>query len=678
MPSLAAKRADRRAVAEMYRAAAAAVRPRPRVRPSTWAEKNVRLRPEQTARPGPFSADYKPWTRDSLDAAFDNPDKAGVIAMKPAQIGWSLNTVIDMACDAVNDPRQVMFITTDMHKAKQFSHDEFRPMVEGVRELRLAVEEAVESGERKLMHEVPVPGGKVSFAGAGTENRVVGRSFRDVRIDDFEASSDQLPTESGDLWTNAHNRVWTYRLNSRVDASGHPRKSRRGLHKLWLTHSDQRRWVFDCPHCEQPVFPLWRHVRMTMKPTTPDELVAKPDPETAVLECPHCGAGITDEQRSRNVWPMRLGGTGRYKSQLDPLEAARRTHVGLWVHRLCDPEVTVRELARLYVAALDNPSALMDFMNKTLGEPDDGGSLATIGEETFRSAIAAKASRVADIELPGGPLGVRFITVGIDVQAPRDNPLLYLTTAAFAGNGMAYILDLRRAQGWSWLFGEYLPRFEVRLSSDGYGPYGRGRLMGLAAWCVDASFETGQVLDNVRVQVWSHRQGSLVRGMATTTSSNLTAANPVMFAPEAKRRHPTRPELGLVDHRLIHRHTWLDRVMQRFAGDPRRVQVMCEVPSDWMAHMTANVLRPVEKLHGLAADRLEWQKPDEYRDDFAWSFGYCEVAAAMLCDLDRVHHYAESEAANVAAAATPQQPQRPRSAWDGGEREPMRGWGGRG
>lgn len=599
--------------AEIWRQVARAIEPRARQRPSRWAEANVVLTSEQSARTGPFRCSWKPWTAALHDAAYDHPAKRGVIGIKPAQVGWSQATINLLLCLAETEPGPFLYVTTDDKKAKEFCELYFMPTIARSPRLRALFDVADRS---ELKFHKPYHGGVVDFGGAGTESTVISTPRRVVVLDEYEKSSANFSKTGGDLFGTALERLSTFRDVSLLLAYGHPRHEGQDIDKLWSQESDRRRWVFDCPRCGGTVEPLWARVEFAGA-VGPEGRV---DPDSARFVCPHCRQEITDAQRARATWPPALGGTGRFASDLPAAEAARREYVGLKLNRLADPDVTVRELARRFAGARSEEE-LLTFFNKALGEPRQA-SRATVTLESVRAALQPQAGPV---RLPGGELGARFIACGGDVQAPRHNPTVYLVAVAFAADGMAWLFRADRRSGWTAVM-HWVRETEAELGGSRAGP----RMLTL-----DAAWETGQVIGACREASVYGVDSGRVHLLPVRYDPRLNADNPAMLAPERKRINPMRPELGAIEYFYLHRHSWVDRAIRRVTEG--RLKVICEVPEEFTAHLMSNVLRPVARQHGMDRDREEWVKPDEFRDDWLQALAYAEAGAALKLGLDTIH-----------------------------------------
>lgn len=631
--------------AGLFTLAADRLAPPDRSAPSVWAERRVELTAEQTARPGRFSADVLPFQREAMDAHWRESDRLGVIAPKCAQIGWTLLDLIDMCYGQASDPGPELEIACDDLKAKEYCFDRFVPLVKGSGEIARVVEEA--GSDKKIIgYGVHFPGGKVTFGWATSEKRVVGTPFKRARIDDAEASFDAYPSKAGDLFTSVETRTETYRGVRKITVNGHPRLEDGGIWALYLAKSDMRVWTIDCPHCSGPVGMRWRNVHYRGR----DES-GRPRPETAELRCPHggCGRAITDAQRARALWmsperrarlypelpPLLFGqhGSGRYESELDPEEARRRPYIGLHTTRLCDPGVSVVELARKLADCGEDQAKILDVLNKVIGEPYSHRGAATLSDDHLDGLLVREAFGA---EVKTVPADVEFLVVGGDVQqgptGPKGPVGLYLCAIAYARSGMAYVVDARTLVGFDALHGLYLPSMRVRTADGRELP---------VSWCgLDAAYATSATLEACRAVVYTAVGGPYAGSRVNLAAlrydpRGVDSARTIAEAPEKKRLHPTRPELGYVEYWYAHRHSWVARTHARLTE--KRLAMLCPEPPAWREHMNANFLAPLKKQHDWETARLEWTKARQVRDDYARAIDYAEIVASIKCGLDGIH-----------------------------------------
>lgn len=624
----AVPRVPRAGRSDLWLAAADRLRPPLRVNTAEWCEANLIIPEEISARPGPLSCDYKPWTRDLHNARCEHRDKIGAIITKPEQAGATAALLHDLLCLAATDPGPMLYITSDDEKAGEVASRYFSPMIANSRALR-AVFGAGSLTQRETMRALPFPGGVLRVYGAGSESKVISYPYRYVVLDEYQLSSENFPAASGDLYMTAFGRGKTYRQSGQayIWINSHPRFAYQDIDKLRCTLSDQRVWSFDCPACKHTFAPVVsRHVRFGG--IVAGDAEGRPDPATARLHCPGCDHAISDAERARAVWPARLGGTGRFVSELEDDEANRRPFAGRHIGILCDPSARVFDLAK-ELADCATEQERQSFYNKRCGET----YAATRGHVTLDTIT--KCLRATDrIIVPGGERGVRFLCVGADVQAPKHHPTIYAAAIAYAP-AVAYVVALQICSGWA-AYHAWLCELGVALAgTDGLALTGPGSRIAPRLAAIDAGYETGQVLDQSRRHLVSSVEPRAVPQLALRFVPHLNADNPAVEAPERKRTHPTRPELGLAEYTYLHRHSWVDRFIRRMQEG--RMVVLCPTPPEFISHVLSNKLTPVKNVHGWEPDKVEWNRNEKERDDWMMAMVYAEAGAALKCHLDTMH-----------------------------------------
>lgn len=607
---------------ELWGTVARSMRPPQRRRPSDWAEKNVVLTREQSPqRPGPLSCDVYPWTRDSHDIMYDNPEKRGVICKKRAQLGLT-RVALDVIGSYCEDrPGPFLFCISNNKQAAHYANEHFSPMVEGCPSLKALFDQAAEDDRRELTIERPYKGGRVDFVGAGSVSSVTSRTYVCVFLDEYEVFMDEFPSSAaGDGFTMAEARTLAVESIAQIWTWSHPRRSGQGIDKLYREKSDQRAWVFDCPHCFDPIFP---HSSLMVFPVV-DEM-GLPDPTFAEFRCPHCGCTITDRERAKATWSPRLGGTGRFLSRLTPEEAAKKKFVGIEINGLADPFVTVASRAAGMIAATDERS-LMAWHNVIMGE-DFSSARAVITKDV----LEARCAKVeAQISVPGGEKGCVLLTVGVDVQHPKDNPTLYVWASAWSIMGHRFVVDLLKVRGWAAL-NEYLQRLTIAVA----GPDGRTAKLYPKCCSIDCGDLFAQVADHCREPV-INAGGNRVLMLPVRFRAHVRADAPAILPAERKLYDPQRLWMGPLKRWDLYRHHWVDRLMSRW-GDGR-VTVLCKLPPEFFGHMQANVLSPVKDVHNWGSDATEWAKRNPRdRDDYAMAGAYDETGAVLECNLDRLY-----------------------------------------
>ena len=599
-----------------------AITPRVRRRPSEWAEENVRLGAQQGAdRPGPYRCDHLPFLREFHDLIYDNPSKLGVVVIKPSQKGFTLATMNVMACLAATEDVSILYLISRKEEAQSQVSKRWDPLVKTIPSLAERFEEAKADDQRQILLERPYRGGGIDFSAAGSAAAVSSRTYGPIFVDELDQCMANFPSRFGGLHNFVLGRQPSRSINRQIWMFSHPTVHGQGIDLIFNEFSDLGRWVFDCPHCGQVVDPSYELIHFREHDDR-----GNPVPETAELRCARCGEVITDEQRARALWPadMRDGGTGRRWTPMSSEEALKRDYLGFGVHGLCDPYVSVVSLARKVEGAPDEAER-QSAMNVACGEAYKAKE-AVIDASTVRDAI-----KVSDrIVLPPSPEGAHFVTVGTDVQSPRDNPTLYSVAAAFTATGQLLATSMERISGWTAYF-DWLANLSFARSD--------GEVLGVQAAGIDDRYLTGQVLEACRRSVYSVATSRRIEMVALGFSPSRSAVNddmPYRLRSEEKRRNPTQPQLGLVLAYDLFRHAWVDRIMRRVSEG--RMTVVCRPPHDFEQHMTANRLRPVPTKHNWEPDKLEWERVEKDTDDWAMALVYAEAVAAIRCKLDSIHN----------------------------------------
>lgn len=611
-----------RALAEIWRAMAERIRPKPEVMPSDWCAQHMVLPVEVSPhRPGRFDPGWKPWLRPFMDLLSRERHKRGVICKKKAQGGMTIAALGTIYADADNRPGPILYIIPGRDFAAKFAAEKIRPVIKNSPRIKHIF--GGQKDKRRTQQEMPFPGGQLTLAGAGTVSAVIGSTYKKVVVDEFDTCEDTFPdAKTGSLWTVVQGRGDALPDIFELWLFSHPRKRGGGIDKLYDEQSDRRAWCFDCPHCTHPIRPEWRLVKY--RATRPD---GRPDPRSAALYCPSCGAEVSDSQRriaTQNAEThAHAGGTGRFLTDLPEPEYKARKYIGLWVHAIADPDVSIAELAGR-LAACESEEERMGVYTVTFGE-----AYSSDAEPITADLVGQRLARLEHIILPTGTRGCRLLIAGVDVQFPPEHPTMIVTAQAFTPAGTSFIVDFSVLTGWDAL-AEYLRTLRFDTEADG----DRGSPMGPLACGIDCNFATGSTLSFARRTIINAATSQLVNIYPMRFQPYVKADVMARMASEDQRTDKTRPHLGTVPLWELHRHTWVNRTMRRWMED--RVTVLCKSPPNLAEHMTANVLSVVRDRHGWGKPRMEWDKPKQRRDDWAMAQVYAEAVAALEYGLDQL------------------------------------------
>lgn len=610
--------------AGLFRAAAAALTPRPSTRPSEWATTHVVLTAAMgVTEPGAFNPGYLPWQRSLIDTQFEFPQYRGWVATKFAQAGYTWAVLPCLAQHIAERDGNALYLIGREEDSKRIAGQRFSAVVKA-RPVAERLEARDESDRRSdTTTDYPFDAGTVSFSTAGSVAAVSTTTFVDTTIDEFDQCENAFKkgNKYGGLYGFVLARMNRVFGGGYIRIMGHPTDGEVGIAVVTSTQSTEHRWVFDCPHCQGPCDLTSACIKFT---EFGDD--GRPDARKFVLACPCCGHAISEHERRTAVWERgtREGATGHWWTPLADADCTpeRRPLLGRMVNGLMDPGKSVGELARLLASAWNDQVAMKSVLNTHFGEWTKKAVVAVSAEAVETAFAMSNNDRPA---LPGGPMGVQFITVGADVQAPKENPTLYAVALAYMGNGEVWVVEMRKLAGWAayngWIGGL---RF----------PVADGRVLAPDVEGIDRRFLTGDVMDNCRLLLTTTAATVLQRiPVQHEASPSLNRQVTFKMLAEAKRIHPHKPWLGAIDAYELHRHSWVEMILGIYRG--MRLRFACNLSGldsaptrrEVESHFHSQNEVYLKDTHGFEKPEPEWAKIKDRRDDWLMACNYANVAA---------------------------------------------------
>lgn len=610
------------------RSIAAAIRPRVRARPSEWASKRLRAIGDGSGGGvSHYEPDYMPWQQDIMDVLFLERHKRGVVCMGPAQVGKTTIIQANIASRIETDPCNVLYMVENESKAVEMGQ-RFGELIAGVPEISDVIELGEKSGKRSGMIDVPFPGGALKFRFAGTASGATGTPYPLVVLDDYTLIDKVWPRELGSPWIYAQGRTNACRDISEVWTFAHPTVEGVGIDALYHDLTDRRRWVISCPNCGATVYPSW-HECVDLRGIDRDD---NPDPDKAVFVCQGCAKEITRAALIRETWPQRLGGSGRLESELDDEAARQRDYVGIAIHGLLHPRFGLSTLVREYVKLRTDMDRVAWF-GPRLGEAPRSRK-GVLSAKALRESITA--GRPSQIVVPGGPSGVRHVCAGVDVQLDPQNPVLYVRVEGYAVSGAEYVTHAVKLRGWQAL-ALFLAECRVPAASE----QGRAN-MGVDLCAIDCRFGTSHVLEFCRYTRVVNCEGRRVKLLPVEYEPSLAkhrGAPWFRMSPESGRIDPENPHLGPIDRYQIWRHRAVDDEICRWREG--RVRVVCEIPDEFIHHLTSQHLTPMPDRHGWGDPGEEWAVVKGRVDDWLQAGAYARAGAVIEFDINDLYKKAQ-------------------------------------
>lgn len=395
---------------QLYRAFAEAIRPRPLLTVTQWADRHRVLTSKSSSERGSWRTDRTPYLAEIMDCLSVNSSVQRVVLMFASQVGktevalnW-LGYIIDHA------PSPTLIVLPTIEVRKRWVRQRLDPMLIATPALSQIIDsrrsrDAANSEEIKEF-----PGGFLITGGANSPASLASMPIRFVVCDEV----DRFPWEvgqEGDPLGLIDERTKTFPRRKVLLVSTPTTQGESRIEAEYLA-SDQRRYLVPCPHCGhyQPL--VWQHsdgrYGLTHSATTGRVWYA----------CIECGSMIDEHHK-----PAMLA-AGRWIAK-NPNSKIRGYHLN-GLYSPIGLGFSWAEIWSKWVEVNRDTASLRRFVNTTLGEPwhERGDSIDATG-------------LITRLELYPQTLPPTVRTIGIDVQKDR----LELTIIDWGEGEEAWVRD---------------------------------------------------------------------------------------------------------------------------------------------------------------------------------------------------------------------------------------------
>jgi phage terminase large subunit GpA-like protein len=386
------------APAEIFERARQVWRPPPRLMLSDWAERYFYLSPESSAEPGRWRT--IPYQRDIMNA-FTDPTITRVSVMKSARVGWSK---IINACAGYyihQDPCPIMIVQPTIEDAQGYSKEEIAPMLRDCPALAAIVPEPKTRDSDNTILAKRFPGGSLTIIGANSARGFRRVSRKVVLFDETDGYPPSAGSEGDQIQLGI--RRTEYYWDRKIGDGSTPTDAGRSRIESAFYQGDQRRFYVPCPHCGEFQVLVFKHLRWPRN-----------KPELAAYYCIQCGAEIQHAQKFEMVraGEWRPGPHAQFPDAPPPLPFHGHASFHIWAGYSFSPNATWAQLAKEFTDANHRGAEhLKTFINTALGEPWQDRGEAPDWERLYQ--------RRDSYAFGTCPLGVLFLTVGVDVQKDR-------------------------------------------------------------------------------------------------------------------------------------------------------------------------------------------------------------------------------------------------------------------
>ena len=385
--------------------------PPPKLLVSQWADQYRQLSRESAAEPGRWSTNRAPYQKAIMDSV-NNPDIEIIVVMSSAQVGKTeiINNIVGYYIH--QDPAPMLVVQPTEKLAESWSTDRLSPMLRDSKVFGNLIKDSRsrDSGNKILYKKFP--GGHITMAGSNAPSSLASRPVRVVLCDEVDRYPLSAGSE-GDPVNLAKKRATTF-WNRKVILTSTPTIKDISRIEAAYLQSDQRKYYVPCPHCNEYQTLKWSQISWK-----------EGKPDSAHYACEINGCVIYDADKRQ----MLLGGQWRAE-----MPENKSNITGFHLNELYSPWTSWPKIVSEFLKAKQMPETLKTWVNTTLGE-----TWEERGETIEEGSLLARLENWGD----DAPMGVVFITAGVDVQNDR----LELEIVGFGRGLESWSLDYKVIHG---------------------------------------------------------------------------------------------------------------------------------------------------------------------------------------------------------------------------------------
>lgn len=414
--------ADPSRLLDCKRQIAAIFAPAERYKLSDWAEKNIVLSSEYSAKSSELR--LYGWQREILDA-FTDPAVEEMVCMTAVQMIKSLAIQCAIAYVVVEDPGPILMLLPKEDACMAFTKRRLGPMVRDCKCLHGKISESVHDGKSTLLSK-NFPGGNLLLVSANTPTDVAQHTIRYVFCDE----PDKYPKSAGkegDSMDLAWERASTFgSRRKRIQSCSPTIKGESRIGKAYESSDQRKPWV-PCPKCGTKQILVWAQVK-----NEDGGSFVIGGGKNARYECINadCQARWTDVER----WAACELAEWRAEKPFNGV-------AGFWISHLYSPWKKLPQIVKHFLTVKDDRMRLQVFINTVLAE-----QWQDAGETPDAEKLYARREHYPFGDQEGAVVPQRglFLTAAVDVQ---DNPpRLEVETKAWGRGRENWSIDYRVIQ----------------------------------------------------------------------------------------------------------------------------------------------------------------------------------------------------------------------------------------
>jgi phage terminase large subunit GpA-like protein len=391
---------------------------------SEWAQE-FRYINQPGAFVGHWDNNTTPYMVDPADE-LTSPAFMGLIFVGPAQCAKTDALIVNWTgYSATTDPQDMIIYSPTFTAARDFSMRRIDRLHRHTVEVGQALVKNKDSDNKFDKH---YTNGMMLSLSYPSVTELAGKPIGRAALTDYDRIDDDIGGDGNafDLASKRTTTFGSYRMclaesspsreitNYKKVVTGHEAPPTTGILSLY-NRGDRRRWYWPCPDCGSYFEGRWEHIKWDHEKTSNLEKA-----ETAYMECPHCVAHISmNQRRQMNIEGVWLKDGQRIKDNRIVGKARRSNIASFWLMGVAAGLTTWMNLVKSYLDAEDEydstgeETALAKFYNTDIGVPYVPKNILndnTRLPETLMGRVEPWTKRKV-------PKGVRFLLGVVDVQA---------------------------------------------------------------------------------------------------------------------------------------------------------------------------------------------------------------------------------------------------------------------
>jgi phage terminase large subunit GpA-like protein len=378
------------------------IRPPREMKPTTFSEQNIVI-PVGNAVPGPIRFEAAAYQRGMIDVITE-PGINRVTYMLGAQLGKTTLMQCISAYFTAHDPRSQIWLMPSEGDMLTFRATKLEPMFEANPNIAEKMAKPRDRNGKNNSRMISFIGGFMMFSWSGSAKTLRGRSAPVTIADEIDGMENAGSEEKneGDPVQLLMQRAASFSSSGQNIHIESSTPTVKGFSRVESAHDagDCRKFFIPCQHCGHEQVMKWDNVVWNGRQDSVDADTAfkDHDVDSAGYICDSCGVIWSDGDRVASVRSGKWIATRPTK-----------THASFHLSELYSPFRKLRDIVQSYLDKI-TVNSYNTFVNVSLAETH---------EETGEKIDPAGLVSRAEVFEADAPMGVLYITAGVDMQPDR-------------------------------------------------------------------------------------------------------------------------------------------------------------------------------------------------------------------------------------------------------------------